>query len=182
MRERIRKANGRVDNQVIWVYPNGVAGLGPKVGGIAIDTMSQWLDAIGKDTSSAPAIEKIKRAKPAAAVDGCWDAEGARIDEPATFDGPGRCNTLFPNHRNPRLVAGAPLADDIAKCQLKPIDARDYKSAFSAAEMQQLRSIFPTGVCDYSKPGVNQLPLAGTYLKLPLPARGTSTSTARSQR
>jgi hypothetical protein len=182
VRERIRKANGRVDNQVIWVYPNGVAGLGPKVGGLAIDTMSQWLDAIGKDTSNAPAIEKITRAKPAAAVDGCWDAENTRIDEPATFDGPGRCNTLFPNHRNPRLVAGAPLADDIAKCQLRPIDPRDYKSAFSAAEIQQLRSIFPTGVCDYSKPGVNQLPLGGTYLKLPLPARGTSTSTARAQR
>ena len=49
--------------------------------------------------------------------------------KPATFDGPGRCNTLFPNHKNPRLVAGRPIADDITKCQLKPIDARDYSVA-----------------------------------------------------
>jgi hypothetical protein len=179
VRERLRKSNGRVDNQVIWVYPNGVAGLGQKVGGLAIDTMSQWLDALSADASAAPVIEKVKRAKPAAAVDGCWDSNGTRIDEPATFDGPGRCNTLFPNHRNPRLVAGAPVADDIAKCRLKPIDARDYKTPFSAVDLQKLRSIFPAGVCDYSKPGVNQLPLAGTYLNLPLPARATTTSTAR---
>ena len=65
MRERLRKANGRVDNQVIWIYPNGAAGVGATVTGLAIDTMSRWLDALAKDTSSAPAIEKVVRAKPA---------------------------------------------------------------------------------------------------------------------
>jgi len=75
---------------VIWIYANGVAGLGQKVGGLAIDTMAKWLDAIASDTSGLAAIEKIKKAKPATAVDGCWDAESHRIDEPATFDGPGR--------------------------------------------------------------------------------------------
>jgi hypothetical protein len=182
MRERLRKSHGRVDNQVIWVYANGVSGLGQKVAGIAIETMSQWLDALGRDSSSMPAIEKIKRAKPAAATDGCWDADGARIDEPATFDGPGRCNALFPNHRNPRLVAGAAVTDDITKCQLKPIDARDYKASLSPSDLQKLRTIFPSGVCDYSKPGVNQVPLAGTYLKLPLGSRPASTSTSRDRR
>ena len=176
MRERLRKKNRRVDNQVIWVYPNGVPGMAAKVSGLAIDTMSQWLDALVKDRSMTTAIERVVRAKPAAAVDGCWDAEGTRIDEPATFDGPGRCNTLYPNHKNPRLVAGAPLTDDIQKCQLKPIDARDYKVTFSADEMQKLRSIFPGGVCDYSKPGVNQQRLARTYLKLPLASAGSTTS------
>jgi hypothetical protein len=33
--------------------------------------------------------------------------------------------------------------------------------------MLKLRLIFPDGVCDYSKPGVNQDRLAGTYLTLP---------------
>jgi hypothetical protein len=181
VRERLRKSNGRFDNQVIWVYPSGAAALGQKVTAHAIDTMSQWLDRLAKDTSTAQAIEKIVRAKPATAADGCWDAEGTRIDEVATFDGPGRCNTLFPNHKNPRLVAGSPVADDIGKCQLKPIDPRDYTASFSADEMQRLRRVFPSGVCDYTRPGVNQLPIAGTYLKLPLPSRGTSTSTARSR-
>ena len=124
-----------------------------KVNGLAIDTMSKWLDT---------------RSKPAAAVDGCWTAEGARIDEPATFGGPGKCNELYPTHLTPRLAAGAPLTDDVMKCQLKPIDSKDYKVTFTDGEMQQLHEVFPGGVCDYAKPGVMQLPLAGTYLRLPL--------------
>jgi hypothetical protein len=34
--------------------------------------------------------------------------------------------------------------------------------------MTRLKTLFPGGVCDYSKPGINQVPLAGTYLRLPL--------------
>jgi hypothetical protein len=178
VRERLRKANGRVDNQVIWIYPNGGANLGATVTGLAIDTMSHWLDALAKDTSSAPAIDKVVRAKPAAAVDACWTAEGAKIEEPLSLTGTGRCATLFPPHSTPRLVAGAPLADDVLKCQLKAIDAKEYKGSMTADEMQQLRQIFPGGVCDYSKPGVNQRPLSGTYLKLPLAARAPSSTAA----
>ncbi|MBA3270642.1 MAG: hypothetical protein H0T71_09020 [Acidobacteria bacterium] len=178
MRERLRKANGRVDNQVLWVYPNGTAGLATRVTGLAIDTMTEWLDTLTRDTSAAAAHDKVKRARPAAAVDGCWDAEGARIDEVATFDGPGRCNALYPNHKNPRLVAGAHITDDILKCQLKPLDAKEYRVTMSPDEMTRLRGIFAGGVCDYTKSGVNQVPLGGTYQRLPLAPR-TSTSTAR---
>jgi hypothetical protein len=170
VRERLRKANGRVDNQVIWVYPNGNRAVGAKVQGAAIDTMAKWLDALVADKSDAPAIEKVVKAKPATAVDGCWDGDGTRYDEPAAMEGPGKCAQLFPAHRTPRLVAGAPLADDIAKCTLKPVNARDYKVALNESDLGLLREVFPAGVCDYTKPGVNQHPLAGTYLKLPLPA------------
>jgi hypothetical protein len=178
MRERLRKANGHADNQIIWVYPNGVTGLAAKVTALAVDTMSAWLDTLKRDTSSTPAAAKVKRAKPAAAVDGCWDAAGVRIDEPATFNGSGKCNALYPNHKNPRLVAGAQLADDVLKCQLRAISARDYAVTFTPAEMQRLKAIFPSGVCDYGKPGVGQVPLAGTYLRLPLTSPGQTTSRA----
>jgi hypothetical protein len=177
VRERLRKANGRVDNQVIWVYPNGNRQLAAKASGLAIDTMTKWLDALVEDKSNASAADKVARAKPAAAVDGCWANDGTRIDEPATLDGPGKCNELYPAHRTPRLVAGAPLTDDIMKCQLKPIDPKDYKVTLTAAELGELSAIFPGGVCDYSKPGVMQAPLAGTYLALPLEAPATSTAT-----
>jgi hypothetical protein len=182
MRERLRKANGRVDNQVLWVYPNGTTGLAARVSGLAIDTMTAWLDTLANDSSSASAPERVARAKPASAVDGCWDSDGTRIDEPATFDGPGRCNALYPNHKNPRLVAGAAITDDILKCQLKPIDAKDYKVALSPDQLKRLRGIFSGGVCDYTKPGVHQVPLGGTYQRLPLPSRTTSTSMARGKR
>ena len=153
VRERLKRANGNFDNQVLWVYPNGNRGLGAKVTGLAIDTMAQWLDT---------------KKKPAAAVDGCWDAEGTRYEEPAAMEGPGKCAQLFPAHRTPRLVAGAPLTDDVAKCQLKPVNARDYQVALSEADLHELHQIFPGGVCDYSKPSVGKGPLVGTYLKLPL--------------
>ncbi|HYW70916.1 MAG TPA: DUF6351 family protein, partial [Pyrinomonadaceae bacterium] len=168
VRERLRKVYGRSDNQVIWVYPNGNRALAAKVTGLAIDTMSQWLDAVKKDPSAVRNAAAVARAKPAGATDGCWTADGARINETATFDGDGKCNSLYPVHQDPRLVAGAPLADDIVKCRLKPVNAADYGAAFTASELDELRSIFPSGVCDYSQPGLYQSQPAGTYLKLPL--------------
>ena len=65
---------------------------------------------------------------------------------------------------NPRIAAGGPQTDDVFKCQLKAIDAKDYKTAPTADQLTQLKAAFPQGVCDYSKPGVGQGPLAGTWL------------------
>ena len=182
IRERMHNANGRVDNEIVWIYPNGGSpNLGATVTGLAIDTMSQWLDALEKDTSAAPAIEKVVRAKPKAAVDGCFSADGTRIDEPLSMTGAGRCLSLYPPHSTPRLVAGAPLADDVLKCELKPFDAKDYKATFTGDQIRELRQIFPAGVCDYSKQGVNQKPLGGTYQRLPLTAAPASRTTAASR-
>ena len=69
----------------------------------------------------------------------------------------------------------SPLADDVLKCQLKPIDPKDYKALMTAAEIQQLRQVFPGGVCDWSKPGVDQQPMAGTWQALPASQPNTST-------
>jgi hypothetical protein len=35
------------------------------------------------------------------------------------------------------------------------VDAADYKVAISATELTRLKTIFPSGVCDYTKPGVS---------------------------
>jgi len=174
-RERLRKANGNSDNEVMWVYPNGDRAVAGKVTALAIDTMGRWLDSLTQDASKSSTAAKITHAKPADAVDGCWSSDGARINETASLDGPGKCNQLYPAHSTPRLVAGAPLTDDIMKCQLKPVDPKDYRVTFSSAELDQLRQVFPSGVCDFSKPGVMQLPLAGTYLTLPYSEPSTST-------
>jgi hypothetical protein len=39
----------------------------------------------------------------------------------------------------------------------------DYKVSFSDAQKSRLKAIFPEGVCDWSKPGVSQVPIKGTY-------------------
>jgi hypothetical protein len=176
IRERVKKANGRNDNEIVWIYPNGGT-VGATVSGLAIDTMSAWLDALAKDTSNAPLIDRVVKAKPKAAADGCFTADGTKIDEPLSVDGKGRCAELYPPHSTPRLVAGASLTDDILKCQLKPIDAKEYSGKLTASEMDQLKPIFPGGVCDYGRPGVNQVKLGGTYQRLPLaapPSRSTA--------
>jgi len=56
-------------------------------------------------------------------------------------------------------VAGGPLKANVYKCQLKPIDARDYAVTFTGDEMARLRAIFPSGVCDFSRRGVGYRPV-----------------------
>jgi hypothetical protein len=54
-------------------------------------------------------------------------------------------------------VAGGALAENILKCQLKPLDTADYAPAsLSAPQLARLHATFPDGVCDWSKPGVGQ--------------------------
>jgi hypothetical protein len=68
------------------------------------------------------------------------------------------CGALYPYYGDTRTAAGAPLADDVIKCALKPLAAKDYPVAFTPAEWTQLKTAFPTGVCDYSRQGVAQQP------------------------
>ena len=68
-------------------------------------------------------------------------------------------------HSEPRLVAGAPLTNDVMKCQLKPINFAEYKATFTDAQKARMKAVFATGVCDFSKPGVAQVPIKGTYQK-----------------
>lgn len=167
IRRRLERANGRSDNFVNWLAPSG-----PMLDveeSLTLETMSKWLDGIAADRSNDPAITKVVRAKPARAVDACWDKDATRIDEPFVFGNPAsKCDKVFPVHSTPRLVAGQPLASDVLKCQLKPTRRADYKVAFGDAEWQELTGIFPAGVCDYSKPGVNAGPVQGIYQHLPL--------------
>ena len=148
IRERLIKANGHANNQVI------VGSRAP--GDLLIEQMDRWLTAITSDTSSAAKADKVVTHKPADVVDACWTAAGAKIVEPMTAFGPGQCNTLDPTSSAPNLVAGAPLAADIIKCQLKPVTLSDYTQPLTAPQLQQIAAIFPTGVCDWSKPGVEQ--------------------------
>ena len=164
IRARLQRANGRSDNQIIWLGParerNQTGGV--DLAALSLDTMNKWLDALTADPAPL-STDKVVRHKPAEAVDACWDAAGNRISETVTFDGQGKCNTLYPVHSEPRMVAGAPLTNDIGKCQLKPLNFAEYKVTFTAAQQARLAALYPIGVCDFSKPGVGQGPLKGTY-------------------
>ena len=167
MRERLRKANGRVDNHIMLVEDDryGLYSSTSPVLAEALQQMDRWLANLAADASSDPQADKVARAKPAELTDACWsrDEEPVRMEE-AQVRGSGRCEELYPSSPSPREVAGAPLASDIAKCQLKPVDSADYGVEFTQDEMERLRGIFPGGVCDWSQPGVGQTDLRGTWL------------------
>jgi hypothetical protein len=118
--------------------------------------VDQWLTNLRADTSADDRRTKLLRARPAELADACFTSEDAKIVEPATAAGPGRCHELYPPFGDPRLAAGAPLRDDVLKCQLRPIDPADYPAPPTEAQLARLRESFPDGVCDYTRPGVLQ--------------------------
>jgi len=153
LRERLRKANGGgSENMVMWRSISGMTGR---------QVFDQWMVAYKSDTSNAPQRVKVLRAKPKAAIDGCHDAAAQFVPDTLPFSSKpvSKCSELYPVYSNPRKEAGGPLAADIMKCQLKPIGAKDYAKPPTAAELARLQAIFPGGVCDWSKPGVNQVPV-----------------------
>ena len=148
-RERLIKAAGNDANLVMWRGS-------PVPFEKAWSTFIAWVEAASADTSRSSAREKTLRNKPESAVDGCWSSPNEFIAERQSFDRlpSTRCNTLFPSFAFPRYVAGGPLAANILKCQVKPLDRMDYQVKFTDDEWRQLSAIFSRGVCDWSKSGV----------------------------
>ena len=168
MRERLRKANGRTDNHVMLTEDDRYglySSRSPVLRG-ALAQMDLWLANLEAGDKDGSRIDAVAGARPAELVDACWTREDdpTRIVE-EQVRGSGRCEELYPSAPAPREVAGAPLASDVIKCELKPIDLGDYGAAFTAEQEAELREIFDAGVCDWTQPGVGQTGLQGTWLK-----------------
>ncbi|MBI1340704.1 hypothetical protein GC169_10925 [bacterium] len=165
IRARLERANGSAANHVIWVSPaNSVrpGSPGPDVPALALDAMTRWLDGLAADPAPL-SLDKVVLHKPADVVDGFWTGEGVWTASPASFSGDTPFNAAYPVHSEPRLIAGAPLTNDVMKCALKPVDFADYGVSFSARQKTRMMKIFAEGVCDYTRPGLHQGPIAGVY-------------------
>jgi hypothetical protein len=146
-RARLVAANGTSANQVLHTYEAGTPI--QRVQQANLDEMEQWVASIAKDAApSKSPLEKVIRNKPAGVTDACYAKDGQQITDMQ------RCAQMFPVYRNPRLVAGQPLGATNLKCELKPIDRKDYRQPLSDTQLATLRTTFPGGVCDYSKKGV----------------------------
>jgi len=175
VRERLRNVNGDVSNHVMWrggvsfadlfgvVTPGKAerAAVSAKSSADGWAAFVQWMDAYTADTSSKTQKDKVIANKPAQAVDGCFTQSTtpqfvAETQTPATSGTAGSCNATYPTWTYTRAQAGASIAADKLKCQLKPIQITDYNVSFTAAEMARLSAIFVGGVCDWSKNGVGQ--------------------------
>lgn len=167
-RARLVKANGSAANQVIvvgsresWFDWESDRPWSPRQ---LVRKMDDWLDRIASDTTAAPASEKVVRNKPNDLDDGCIGVDGEHITAHAHFQGTDRCDKMYPSYGNPRLAAGAPVADDVLKCVLKPVDPNDYGQHLNTDQLTRLRAVFPAGICDYSQPGIGQEITRKTWL------------------
>ncbi len=166
-RQRLFNANGQTDNHVMtiggrWGFTPDEADLGN-----LFRELDHWLMALKNTNVAVDPVARVRSSKPATLVDNCWDntaAERVNIAEPLSLASIGKCLTLYPVYSTPRQVAGAPLANDIVSCQLKPLDPQDYKQTFSAEELLALEEIFPDGVCDWSKPDAHASHFQGSWL------------------
>ena len=163
MRERLRKANGDAANQVMLVEDQryGLYNTESPLLQHAIRELDRWITNIRHDPR-----HRLAANRPARLREGCntRDEQPAFIAETQRRDPSTRCEQLYPSASFPREVAGAGVAADIVKCLPKPIDPADYRVTLTAAELARLRGIFPDGVCDWSRPGVDQRPPDGTWL------------------
>src|SRR5262245_738374 len=169
-RKRLDKANGRHDNQVMVVNDNrfGLYSNANPLLQQAILKMDRWITAIKADQRDLPQIEKVVQNKPADLQEGCYTRDPTPVFIPETQireqQGATTCNQLYPTNSFPREVAGADIAADIIKCQLKRLDPADYTVSFSPAQWERLQKAFPSGVCDWSKPGLEEQDPLGTWI------------------
>jgi hypothetical protein len=159
VRQRVLDRMGNSDALVIW-FTDTVPGT-PKASQTldAVAVMDEWMTNIRANPGAG-----IRANRPARAVDSCFDVQGQLIyagddawdgildDKPA-----GPCTQRFPIYATSRIVAGAPIEGGIYKCALKPVEQAVMDGTYapwvpSAEQVTTLEQIFPSGVCDYSKP------------------------------
>jgi hypothetical protein len=168
MRDRLVREHGTSANQVFWQGQTPLLGDESFVDA-SIRAMNGWLAKVEADQSTLPLPKKILAAKDRAGVKERCAAPGGAADLPLEECRTAVGATLF---SSPRIEAGggdmAPVngvgpktvgfTDDRLDCQTMPIESfvyagKKFADVFTAAQQATLKKTFPTGVCDYSKPG-----------------------------
>jgi hypothetical protein len=163
-RQRLIEGKGDADNQVIWftdARPARAFDQTPE----AFEVIDEWMANIRANPKRS-----VAENKPPRAVDRCFTSAGDEIaagdhvwdgilnDQPA-----GPCTEQFQIYKSSRIVAGGPIQGGIFKCQLQPVSDAISKGVYgswapTAAEQARLEEIFPTGVCDWTRPDAGRPP------------------------
>jgi len=159
VRKRMLQAMGHSDNLVVWFTDTQPGKSKFSQSLEALDVMDQWMTNVQSNPGRSIAANR-----PAKAVDSCFDITGTRIyggsDAWAGIldtQAAGTCTQAFPLYSTSRIVAGAPFEGAIYRCALKGVDQALADGTFAPwsplpDEVTRLRQIFPSGVCDYSRP------------------------------
>jgi Tannase-like family of unknown function (DUF6351) len=123
--------------------------------------LDQWLTAAEAYEAGHGGTRRdaLAATKPDSARSRCQPRGAAEIVGDDANDDPA-CVAAFPVHEEPRMAAGEPRRGDVLKCALRPVeDSLDlYDVRLGDAQIARLAEIFPTGVCDYDRPGVGEAP------------------------
>jgi hypothetical protein len=174
--ERLEGADGaQAPNLALWTRPKlpdgsmieqlaGALSTGAQI----TRTLDAWATALKADDSNRPISEKLAESRPPEAVNACLDVDGEVVAAgPDVYDGPGPCTDTYPMGGDPRTVAGAPLRNDIGKCALQTVEeavkAGVYEVEPTEEQVAALESAFPEGVCDWTRKGIGQVELGGTW-------------------
>jgi hypothetical protein len=156
IRARLEREQGHYRNHVIWMGHVPLLG-DPRYVTQGLVAMDRWLAGVEQDGSTRPLADKIVRNRPADIQDRC-----SQIPEVEQIAVPGigqvcKLQHVETRYGTPATVAGESIATDTNKCTLKPHRRFDYYPIeFSDQEWARLQTAFPTGVCDWTRPGVNQ--------------------------
>jgi len=158
-RQRLLNYDGDASNQLIWFTDArpGTPQSDPTPQAFLV--LDRWI----KNIEANPG-KSVGENKPADAKDSCFATNGSVIasgddvwngilDDKAA----GACTQAFPTFSTSRRVAGGPIEGSIFKCSLQTVERALAHGAYgawepTAAEVDRLKAIFPSGVCDYSKP------------------------------
>jgi hypothetical protein len=158
IRARLDREHGTHANQLIWEGP-ALLIADAQCERNSFIAMDRWLAAVESDSSNTPLSQKLIDDKPSDLSDRCYDGAGNKLSD-------GLCPAGVVNvEATPRMVAGDAITTDDNKCQLKPLNRNGYTQtiagvttpvSFTDDQWAAMQQTFPGGVCDFSKPGVDQ--------------------------
>ncbi len=149
MRARLDRTYGNHDSQAIWS--------GVPLPSNAIVVADRWLDRLDATRAANPGLSR---------------AEAVAVSRPPVGDEcrlgvvgiPDLCAGGVLTRTSPRQAAGGPLTEDVLTCRRQPVEAADYPASVTPAQLDEIQEIFPTGVCDWSRPGVGSTDRSQTWL------------------
>ncbi|MCC5858540.1 MAG: hypothetical protein JJT90_10310 [Ectothiorhodospiraceae bacterium] len=168
-RQRIINRMGHADNQVIW-FTDARPTLVDEDGRgrpqddfnqtwMALEVIDEWMANIRRHPHRS-----VAENRPARAVDSCFNTDGSLmaagddvwngiLDDYAS----GACTQAFPLYETSRIVAGGPIEGSVFKCSLQSVEEAIARGVYGSwtptpEQVETLKQIFPTGVCDYSQP------------------------------
>jgi hypothetical protein len=171
-RERVRLADGTLPpNLMIWTrgLPEGENLVDSLTGSVSlglevVTVLDEWATAAAEEEGADPDAlsdaeigEILEQTRPDDAIDNCVTAAGERVSALDLYESDGPCTDPYPVSGSPRTTAGAPLRNDILKCERQSVpeavDAGVYEVELTDEQVARLEAVFPDGVCDWTKAG-----------------------------